>query len=205
MVSVDGKEVVVPSFAIIGQMSSGKGTYAGALKEGLERAFGIEVYRVPSFSAKIADVARDLFGAENEADGKPNRTLLQDIGSKMREIDPAVWAKYLIRDIKSKGKLPFVAEGFRHPSELQAFREGFADLIVIRVDASESQRMEAYKRTYGQYPAKHQLEHPSEKAVADMPADLSLHNAFYRAELTRQVEEIVEAVRNEKLEELKGR
>jgi hypothetical protein len=176
-------------------MSSGKGTYANAIKDAIEKEFHISVYRVPSFSVKIADVARDLFGAKDEADGKPNRTLLQNIGHKMREIDSAVWANYLIRGIKAEGRQPFVVEGFRDLCELAAFRASFSDLVVVRIEADEAQRMEAYKRTYGQYPTRQQLEHPSEMAVAEMPSDLTLHNNFDKASLKLHVMGIISAVK----------
>ena len=80
----------VPSFAFLGRMASGKGTYTDSIRRAIEEEFSVQVYRVPSFSAKIADIARDLFGAPDGADGKPDRSLLQAIGAKMKEIDPAV-------------------------------------------------------------------------------------------------------------------
>jgi hypothetical protein len=200
--TIEKGKVHVPSFAILGQMSSGKGTYAEALKASLEREFDVQVYRVPSFSVKIADIARDLFGAKDEADGKPDRTLLQKIGKKMREIDSAVWARYLIRKIESEGSLPFVAEGFRDPNELRAFRESFRDMVVVKIDAEEKQRMAAYKRTYGHLPLKRQTKHPTELAIAKMPADIVLHNEFDRETMARQIGEIVHAIKKGTLHDL---
>jgi dephospho-CoA kinase len=187
--------VIVPSFAVIGLLSSGKSTYAGEIRDALKKEFRISVCLLPSFSVPISAVAREIFNSEDGPDGKPDRTLLQAIGNKMREIRPTVWADCLIRMV-SEDKVPFVVEGFRHPSELNAFRKSFTGIVVVRVDADESQRMEAYRNKYGKYPTKEQLEDPSEKAVEEMTADLTLHNTFDREALARQMAGLVRDIRN---------
>ena len=45
-----------------------------------------------SFASGVREVARNVFGMTK------NRELLIQIGNKMREIDPDVWAKRVIRE-----------------------------------------------------------------------------------------------------------
>lgn len=196
------KTYIVPSFAFIGEMASGKGTYANNMKIAIEREFGVPVYRVPAFSVKIAQVARDVFGAEDGADGKPDRSLLQAIGEKMKEIDPKVWANYLIRDIIANDRVPFVAEGFRSHHETEAFKENFPDVVVVRLETDLKQRMEAYRRVYGRYPTDEQLNHSTEKSVAAIPFDLAIFNNYTLEGLDNQISEIIMRIKNNALAEL---
>ena len=194
---VTKSEVVIPPIALFGQLASGKGTYADHLRKSLESEFGVVVYEVPSFSDKISEIARDLFAMEGK-----DRDLLQVIGAKMREIDPQVWAKYLIRDIKTNVRIPFVVEGFRDPNELQAFRDNFPDIVVIGIEADKKQRMDAYKNAYGRYPTTEQLAHSSEKAIEQMHADITLFNTYTQENLAKQVAEIVAAIKDKSIYKL---
>jgi len=187
---------LIPSFSFIGEMATGKGTYCDHLKEQIEREFGIPVYRF-SFSAKIVEIAKDLFGMEGK-----DRKLLQNIGNKMREIDPDVWAGYIVRDIKANGKVPFAVDGIRTPNEAAVFKRNFANFIIIRLEVDGQQRMEVYKKNYGRYPTGEESNNISEKTVAGIPFDITLHNNYERANLERQVRGIVEAIKNGTFEKL---
>ena len=185
----------VPSFAFLGRMASGKGTYTDSIRRAIEEEFSVQVYRVPSFSAKIADIARDLFGAPDVADGKPDRSLLQAIGAKMKEIDPAVWANYLIRDIKRGDRLPFVVEGLRSSHEVGAFRDNFDNIVVVRIRANQDKRVEVYKRVYGTYPTPEQLEHSTERMIDELPCDVEIVNDYTREGLDENVSLLLDFVR----------
>lgn len=77
--------------AITGKMCSGKTTLSNYLVS-IEPRF-----QVFSFGKKVKEVASDLFQMD------PNfkdRTLLTSIGQKMREINPDVWANYVINQTK---------------------------------------------------------------------------------------------------------
>ncbi len=202
--TVGGKHTVsaeaIPSFAMVGRFCSGKGTYADCLKKLMEGEFGIAVYKVPSFSDKISEIARELFGMEGK-----DRDLLRAIGNKMREIDPQVWAKYLIHDIETRGTRPFVVEGFRDSSELQAFREHFPGLIVIKIEVDENARLEAYKAEYGHYPTKDQLEDISEIGVDRMLPDIVLHNRYSKDGPGGVLSGVVRAVKEGTLPDLMRR
>ena len=76
-------------FAITGPMCSGKSTIANILKTVNKE---LEIY---SFGKKIKDIAHDqLFNMDGNL---KDRTLLINIADKMRDIDPDIWAKYIIK------------------------------------------------------------------------------------------------------------
>ncbi|MDE1822891.1 MAG: hypothetical protein KGI00_05090 [Candidatus Micrarchaeota archaeon] len=195
----DAKSVAdVPPFAFIGKFASGKGLYADELIRSLKSEFHIEVYKVPSFSAKIKEVAAELFdeGLAND------RTVWQRLGNMMRQIDRQVWAKVLIRKIAGEKATAFVVEGFRDPEELRAFRDRFPEMLVIRIDTDPGKRMEVYKKRYGSYPTKEQIEHDTEKAIDTMDADIALFNDYTKDTLKRQLDGIVSALKAGSMDEL---
>lgn len=193
-----------PPFAFVGKFASGKGMYADGLVRLLESGFSTKVYKVPSFSAKIKEIAADLFDEKLAND----RTVWQTIGNRMREIDRRVWANVLIRKIAASGAETFVVEGFRDVEELMAFRERFPEMIVVGIDASLEKRMDAYKKKYGGYPSKEQIEHNTEKAIGMMPVDMVLLNDYTPDTMKAQLEGIVSALKagtmHEFLESNKG-
>ena len=77
--------------AITGKMCSGKSTLANYICSIDNR------YQIFSFGKKVKDVAYDLFKMDPEI---KDRTLLTSIGTKMREIDPDIWTKYIIHQTK---------------------------------------------------------------------------------------------------------
>ena len=179
----------IPSFGLTGEISSGKSTYADHLKTGIEVEMGINLYR-PSFSSKITEIARDLFDMEGK-----DRVLLGEIGLKMREIDPHVWTKYVIKDIRKNNKLPFAVDGLRFIHDVELFKQNFEDFVMIRIDAEEKQRFEAYKKTYGKYPTKEELKNKGEGDITKLPFDIRLVNNYERAELESQIQDVIGSIR----------
>ena len=99
---------------------AGKDTMAGYL----ESKYG---YKQVAFATGIKRVAREVFNMQ-----KKDRALLQDIGQKMREIDPEVWVKALFREIDaSLHSIPFVISDLRQKNELSAALE--RNFIPVRV------------------------------------------------------------------------
>lgn len=184
------KEVKIPSFAFIGKMCSGKNTYADRLRARLELEFGVSVYR-PAISEKINEIAKDLFGMKEK-----DRMLMQDIGSKMKEIDKRVWARYLVRDIRGRGRMPFVIDGLRFPEDIEVLKENFPELVVVKLESDEKERLEMYRKTYGRYPTKKELENVTEREIARLPADMTLFNKYDKEELELQIEGIVKSIKD---------
>ena len=81
------------------------------------------------FASEIYNIARKLF----EMKGK-NRKLLQDIGEKMREIDPDVWTNYVMKqseDILNKNKKVVVSDLRRFNEYVKAVQEGFLPIRIV--------------------------------------------------------------------------
>ena len=184
----DAKSEAVPSFAFVGKMGSGKDTYSDELKLRIESKFGIRIYR-PSMSAKIIEIATDLFGMEEK-----DRLLLESIAKKMREIDYCVWARYVVRDALANGKLPLIVDGIRSPEDAAFFRESLSKIVIVKIEVDELQRMEALRKMHGRYLTPEELGIDTETTVEKIQADLTLRNNYCRVEMEGQVSGLVDSI-----------
>ena len=132
-------------------MASGKSSLANLLCESEPRFIKL------SFAGKIKILARELFGMETK-----DRHLLQQIGTKMREIRSSVWIDYLLAEAEDKSFV--VVDDVRYPDELQALRSAGFTIVYLEVDP-EVQR-QRLQQTYGtEYTAHLQgINHVSERA-----------------------------------------
>ena len=107
---------------LIGKQRAGKDTTADYLvaKYGFTKV---------SLAGKVKEIARDLFGMEEK-----QRGLLIDIGMKMREIDPDVWVKYVIRTIREQGLKDVVIPDVRFLNEVDHFQR--LNAVFARVSAT---------------------------------------------------------------------
>lgn len=94
--------------AICGKMCSGKTTLANDIRRMDKR------YTIYSFGSKVKDIASDLFGMDPT---HKDRTLLTGIGTKMREIEPDVWVKYVLKNISTEFCL---IDDLRYQNEYEA-------------------------------------------------------------------------------------
>ena len=179
----------VPSFGFVGLMASGKNSYADELKLQIESELGIRVFR-GSYSTKMIEVAKDLFGVDEK-----DRVLLGKIAGSMASIDPHVWTNYLIRQIELYGK-QFIIDGIRFQVEEHRFRVRFEDFLVVRVEADEAKRIEAYRREYGRYPTKSDLHGRGEKELLHVKHDLLIFNEYNEQDRAAKVSAIVESIRD---------
>lgn len=84
-----------------------------------------------SFASKIYDIARDIFGMRDK-----DRQLLQQIGQKLREIDPDVWVKHTFKEAAKYEKV--VISDCRQENEYKmGIKRGF---YPVRVKADISTR-----------------------------------------------------------------
>lgn len=135
--------------AFMGKICSGKSTLCKYLQQ-LQPEFV-----VLSFAGKIKEIANDLFDMKFK-----DRQLLQQIGSKMRDIDPDVFSKYLI---KQSNKYKFVlVDDARYPNEIKYLKEnGF---ILIKLIITPELQKTRIHELYGNKSDEHlsRLHHPSE-------------------------------------------
>lgn len=149
---------------IIGKMASGKTSMA----ERLCGEFGFQGF---SLADKVREIARDLFGMTEK-----DRTLLQQIGCKMREIRPEVWYEYLhdcihfleISDFAYDTKADYnphfhaVIDDVRFVNEYEFF--GRRDWFPVKLEVPKEIRRPRIEELYGKV-TDEQLTDPSEMEV----------------------------------------
>ena len=87
-----------------------------------------------------------------------DRKLLQNIGAKMREIDPHIIIQVYCKRCFSAGRLPLIVDGIRTLTEAEPFKESIQNFVIIRKSKNEeSQRLDAYKKEYNRYPTPEEL------------------------------------------------
>ena len=123
-------------FAITGPMCSGKSTIANLLKT-LNKE--LEIY---SFGKKIKDIAHELF---NMGENLKDRTLLINIADKMRDIDPDIWAKYIIKQTNKKEHC--IIDDLRFQNELDLLEED-GEWIYIILNINVVTRLNRLKQLY---------------------------------------------------------
>ena len=124
--------------AILGKMCSGKTTLCNKIDNYVDGT----VARL-SFAKKVKDLATELFGMSTDPQ-KKNRKLTVDIGTKMREIDPNVWANYTAEESDSYEYV--LIDDLRYNNEYERLRErGF---IIIKLVIDEELQLKRLKETY---------------------------------------------------------
>ncbi len=138
--------------AIYGKMCYGKTTVANILKD-YNNSF--EIY---SFGQKVKDIAVDLFQMENK-----DRTLLTSIGTKMREIDPDIWAKYVMNSCKDDNFV--LIDDLRYENEYRYLLKNNFKIIelTLPINIQKSRIMEVYPDNYMDH--FDNMEHISEKGI----------------------------------------
>jgi dephospho-CoA kinase len=119
--------------AITGKMCSGKSTLANKIAERDPR------FQIFSFGSKVKDIAKDLFNMTEK-----DRSLLVNIGSKMREIDPDVWTKYVLK--QTEGLTHCIVDDLRYQNEYEALSN--AGFKIIQLVISEETQGERIKKIY---------------------------------------------------------
>ena len=108
--------------AFTGRAGSGKTTLADYLVEN----YGFVKY---SFAAAVKETARELFGMTEK-----DRTLLQGIGDKMRQIDECVWIRYVMNHVIAEGFDDVVIDDLRYANEAYFLKaNGF---VIVRLGGS---------------------------------------------------------------------
>ena len=110
--------------AISGPMCSGKTTIAKCICE-INPS-----YNIHSFGGKIKELARDLFNMDKIKD----RSLLINIANKMKDIDPDVWIKYILKECSNEKNC--VIDDLRFENELEYLKNDPNDLwyfIVLQI------------------------------------------------------------------------
>ena len=140
--------------AIYGPMCSGKSTIASIIKENNSD------YEIFSFGQKIKDIAKELFNMKHK-----DRSLLITIADKMRDIDPDVWVKFIIKQTESKQYC--IIDDLRFQNELNYLN----DWKIIALTTPKEVRIERIKQLYPNDYQDHikNMNHLSETDTLNLP------------------------------------
>jgi len=160
--------------AITGKMCYGKTTIANLIKS------MISEYEIFSFGRKVKEIAKDLFNMQTK-----DRTLLTSIGTKMREIDPDVWANYTINQCLQKEYC--IIDDLRYQNELEACLKN--DFVIIELTLPLEVQMERIKKVYPENYQDHynNMCHISEKGRLNIDLDNSSKN-YLQIDMTQDLE-----------------
>lgn len=169
---------------LVGQAGAGKDTVA----DYLAAKYGFTRY---AFADKLKQIARELFPAAFTG-GKP-RSLLQNIGTYMRQEDPDVWVNYLLQRITAEDPMRAVITDCRYRNELTICRSrGFIPVLISCPEDVRRERLEA--RGDSSLTAE-QASHPSENDVFAFlehnPPEHVLDNSGSLENLHRQIDELM--------------
>ena len=146
---------------ICGKMCSGKSTLANQIIDHYKHS-NITVIK-DSFASKIYELAYDIFKMETK-----DRQLLQQIGTKFREIDDKVWINYII----NKHIDNVIIDDVRYQNEIKALRENGYFLIKLKIsrELQISRLRNLYKDTFSQHYKN--IDHVSELFIDVAPDDI---------------------------------
>ena len=152
---------------IVGKMCSGKSTTAYNISEFIKNKYNINFKKI-SFAGKVYELARDLFGMTGK-----DRPLLQQIGTKFREIDKNCWVNYAMK-ISNEEKYVIIDDG-RYLNEIDAMKDnGF---FLIRLNVSDELQEKRIKETYPNTYSEHinNMNHASEQDITFYPDEYFDH------------------------------
>lgn len=179
------------NIAILGKMGSGK----DVIGEYLIRKYGFTRYAFADNVKLIAEVwFPSLYGNGKE---KP-RKLLQDVGTKFREIDKNVWINAMFDDIDSRGKMDaslgyksedIIITDCRMPNEYEALKKrGFN---FIRIDVDEETRIQRL-RDRGDLFTEDSLLHDTEQHYDSFEYDYYVFNQGSKELAYEQIDRIMD-------------
>lgn len=147
----------IMKIGICGKMCSGKSTLANKIIERCSEMCD-EKYEKDSFAGKIYELAYDLFGMKEK-----DRLLLQQIGTKMRDIDKKVWIDYIIK--KHEDTENIIIDDVRYSNEIMALIEN--GYFLIKLEISPKLQEKRIKDLYKNSSDKHLINrnHPSEVMI----------------------------------------
>ena len=157
-----------------GRACSGKDTIADYLVE----KYG---YTKLFFAEGIYEIAYKYFGMTSK-----DRTLLQKIGEKLREIDPDIWVKFTFNKAKNINKV--VISDCRRLNEYEyAIKNGF---VPIRIHAKLETRIQRCIERDGKYPNIEEWENESETG-ADNCKFTEFYNDGTKEKLFEQIDKFL--------------
>ena len=138
---------MVLKIAISGKMCSGKSFCSQLIKQRYPQ------FQLFSFAEKLKSVTHDLFWDQFELVGgkentisqlHKNRNLYVDVGQRMRDIDPDIWTKYVLKESKNANYA--IIDDLRFKNEMNALKkEGWK---LVKLNITRDQQIKRLKSTY---------------------------------------------------------
>lgn len=121
--------------AICGKICSGKSSLAKYIQKSDSR------FKILSYGQKVKDISTELFNMTIK-----DRTLIINVASKMREINPDVWSNYVLK--KSKDFEYCIIDDLRFQNELDGLINDDSDWIFIKLIISKELQTKRIKLLY---------------------------------------------------------
>ena len=119
--------------ALNGKMGTGK-SWLG------DKLVSEQDFQLLSFSFRVKELAIELFDMKEK-----DRTLLIDIGEKLKSIDPLVWVKRTLKEADKKKNI--IIDDLRFTSEYEQLKKN--NWIIIKIEIPEEKRVSQLKNKYG--------------------------------------------------------
>jgi hypothetical protein len=159
--------------ALGGKMGTGK----SSMSDFMAKCFQFKRY---SFASKLKQIARDLFDMEIK-----DRTLLQLLGTKVREMEQDAWANYVIKKINAEAPLRAVIDDMRYLNEASILHDnGF---ILLKLYSPVVARA---KRGVAGFSAETAV-HPSEVEIDAIDTDYNIDTSCDLDTCYRKVMEVL--------------
>ena len=166
--------------AIHGPMCSGKTTISEIIK-GYD-----DSYKTYSFGLKVKEIAKDLFDMKDK-----DRSLLINVATKMREIDPDIWAKYVVKQIKEDDNNNCIIDDLRFQNEAEYLKN---DWLMISLTTPKDVRIKRIKDIYKENCEDHikNMEHISETDKIELPENtIYIDTSINYEELKEKIRKII--------------
>ena len=163
----------LPNILICGKMASGKTSLRNLIMSIYPQ------YEHRAFGDKVKDIAHDLFSMDKDK-SKKDRDLLVGIGTKMREINPDVWANYVRNSIKPNDNI--IIDDLRYKNELKVIQKLPKPWFIIKIRISPELQLKRLKKTYPKTWKTHlgNIKHHSEiEEFNDLKGDLIINMDLY--------------------------
>lgn len=147
-------DILINKIALNSKAGGGKDTFGDYLVEN----YG---FKKITFAEGIYDIAYKYFGMTYK-----NREILQQIGQKMREIDPLIWVKYAFEQAEQYEKV--IITDVRQSNEYSwaLNKKGY---LPVHIDAKLDLRIKRLEERDGFYPDLSLLENESETGADNLP------------------------------------
>jgi shikimate kinase len=152
---------------IVGKMCSGKSTIAFNISQALKEKYNIKLKKI-SFADKVYELARDIFNMTTK-----DRPLLQQIGTKFREIDTNCWINYAMKVVQNEEHV--IIDDGRYLNEIDAMKKNGFFLIRLNIsnELQEKRIRETYPTTFMEH--LNNINHMSEQDITIYPDEYFDH------------------------------